>query len=415
MPLPPPVLIENATLIDVARGAVQGEVHILVENGRIGGISSSPIRATGAARIDLKGRHVLPGLIDCHVHVTATRVDLGASAVLPDSYVTAVAAQVMKASLHAGFTTLRDLGGADHGLVQALDEGLIEGPRLVICGKALSQTGGHSDFRGRYDDRDDTWYARKLGAMGRIVDGVDAIRRACREEIKAGASFIKLMANGGVASPTDPIAFLGFSRDEIAAAVEEAANAQTYVAAHLYTDQAIRRAVELGVRSVEHANLIEKDTAELMARHGAFACPTVAVFEALRRDGARLGFPQTSIDKVETVRARGLEAVEILAKAGVKIAYGTDLIGELRAAPGLQASGFDLMAEVLGPAGVIRSATATAAELLNMQGQIGCLAEGAHADIIAIAGNPLEDVGLLSRGAVDLVMKGGAVFRNGLN
>jgi imidazolonepropionase-like amidohydrolase len=173
---------------------------------------------------------------------------------LPNTLVALRSARIMRDMLMRGFTTVRDLGGADHGLVMEINEGLIEAPRLVICGKALSQTGGHTDYRGRYHARNVDYYADRAGALGRVVDGVDDVRRAAREEIKAGAQFVKIMANGGVSSPTDPIASLGLSADEVRAAVEEAHNAQTYVAAHLYTDEAIRRAVELGVESVEHGN-----------------------------------------------------------------------------------------------------------------------------------------------------------------
>ena len=159
---------------------------------------------------------------------------------LPDALVAHRAARIMSGMLRRGFTTVRDVGGATEGLRLALAEGLFEGPRLFLCGTALSQTGGHCDFRGRHDDRDASVYGSRLGSLGRLVDGVDAVRRACREEIKGGADFInEVMASGGVASPTDPIDFLGFSRAELEAAVEEAAMAQTHVAAHLYTDEAI--------------------------------------------------------------------------------------------------------------------------------------------------------------------------------
>lgn len=408
-----PVILENATLLDVHQGELQPDHHLMVADGMIREISETPIRASATRRIDLAGRILMPGLIDCHVHVTAAVTSLAASALLPDSYVALKTRAIMHGMLRRGFTTVRDLGGADYGLVRAVEEDLIEGPRLVICGKALSQTGGHGDFRGRYDERNGSYFDRRLGSIARICDGVDAVRAACREEIKAGASFIKIMANGGVASPTDPVGFLGFSRAELDAAVEEARSAQTYVAAHLYTDEAIRRAVEAGVRSVEHANLIERPTAEFMAHVGAFACPTLITYEALRREGASYGIKADTIAKVEEVRLRGAVAVDIMHQAGVRIVYGTDLLGELHR---YQSDGLALMADILPPAEVIKSATVHAAELLDMTGQLGCITEGAFADLIVIADNPLDDISALSRGeeAVLMVMKGGRIFKNGL-
>ncbi len=244
MPMPDAqtILFTNASLLDGTSDEARGGVSVLVEGGTVREVSDGPIRS--AARVvDLGGRTLMPGLIDCHVHVVAGLPDLGANAMLPDALVAYHAAKILRGMLGRGFTTVRDLGGATFALVAALEQELIEGPRLAICGKALSQTGGHADFRGRYDNRDPEYQTRRLGSLGRICDGVEACRLAARDELRGGATFVKIMANGGVASPTDPIAFMGFSVDEIRAIVEEARNAQTYVAAHLYTDEAIRRAV----------------------------------------------------------------------------------------------------------------------------------------------------------------------------
>jgi imidazolonepropionase-like amidohydrolase len=281
----------------------------------------------------------------------------------------------------------------------------------VICGKALSQTGGHTDYRGRYDRRAADHYPDRLGAMGRICDGVDELRRAAREEIKAGAQFLKLMANGGVSSPTDPIAFLGFSREEMLAAVEEAAMAQTYVAAHLYTDEAIRRAVECGVTSVEHGNLVTPETARLMAEKGATAVPTLVTYDALAEDGPGLGLPPDSIAKIEDVRGAGLESLTTFREAGVEMAFGTDLLGAMHRR---QSDEFLIRGRVLPAQEVIRSATSVAARLLRLEGEIGTLAPGARADILLVDGDPLADLSLLTgQGrALPLIAKGGAVIKN---
>jgi imidazolonepropionase-like amidohydrolase len=373
-------------------------------------VSEKPI-ASAARAVDLKGKTLMPGLIDCHVHVTATLTNLAQNAMLPDSLVALRAAEIMRGMLMRGFTTVRDVAGADIGLKMAVEEGLIQGPRLVICCKALSQTNGHSDFRGRFDTRETTWFERKLGMLGRIVDGVPECRRAAREEIKAGAEFIKVMANGGVASPTDPIAFLGFSREELTAIVEEAENAQTYVAAHLYTDQAIRRAVECGVKSVEHANLIEPATAKLMAAKGAWAVPTTVVYDALANEGAALGLPPDSVAKVETVRTGGMRALETLRDAGVMMGYGSDLIGT--AMHRHQSEEFVIRGRVLPAKDVIRAATSDAARICRMEGKIGVIAPGAHADLIVVDGDPLKDLSLLTGQGrhMPAIIKGGALVK----
>jgi imidazolonepropionase-like amidohydrolase len=407
------LLFQNAALLDGTADEALPGMNVLVEDGTIREVSDRPFTASGARAVDLAGRTLMPGLIDCHVHVIAALANLGQNALLPDALVAYHAAKIMRGMLHRGFTTVRDVGGATYALVQALEQDLIEGPRLVICGKALSQTGGHADFRGRYDNRDPDYQTRRLGSLGRICDGVDACRAAARDEIRGGASFVKIMANGGVASPTDPIAFLGFSRDEITAIVEEAENAQGYVAAHLYTDEAIRRAVECGVRSVEHANLVTPQTAAVMRERGAFACPTLVTYEALKDEGASLGFPPDSVAKIDDVRLKGLESLEIMHRAGVPMAYGTDLLGEMHRH---QSEEFVIRGRVLPAIEVIRSTTVHAADLIGMPGKIGCIREGAHADLVVVDGNPLADLSLLTGQGrhMPMIIKNGRFVKNEL-
>lgn len=407
------ILLTNASVLDGTSDAARPGCSVLVADGLIREVADGPIASASAQVVDLGGRTLMPGLIDCHVHVIAALADLGRNAMLPDALVAFHAARLMREMLMRGFTTLRDVGGATQALVDALDQGLIEGPRLVICGKALSQTGGHTDFRGRYDNRDTGYQTLRLGALGRVCDGVDAVRAAARDEIRQGATFVKIMANGGVASPTDPIAFMGFSVDEVRAIVEEAQNAQTYVAAHLYTDDAIRRAVEAGVRSVEHANLITPATARLMKERGAFACPTLVTYEALKNEGASLGFPASSVAKIDDVRLKGLESLEIMHAAGVTMAYGTDLLGPMHRH---QSEEFVIRGQVLPAIEVIRSATINAAALLRMEGKVGTVAAGAHADLIVVDGDPLADLSLLTRQGRHMaaIMQAGRFVKNTL-
>lgn len=412
--MPQSIIFDNARVLDGRSPEGEHGMSVRVEGGRIREVSDQRLASTTARRIDLRGRTLMPGLIDCHVHVVAALAHLGRNAMLPDALVAYHAARTMREMLHRGFTTVRDVGGATQALVDALAQGLITGPRLVICGKALSQTGGHTDFRGRYDNHDTDYQTRRLGTLGRVVDGVDACRQAARDELRQGATFLKIMANGGVASPTDPIAFLGYSKDEIRAVVEEAHNARTYVAAHLYTDDAIARAVECGVRSVEHGNLIENGTAKLMRERGAIACPTLVTFEALKNEGAALGLLPVSVAKIDDVRLRGLESLEIMRSAGVTMAFGTDLLAEMHRH---QSEEFVIRGRVLPAIEVIRATTVNAAVLLRMEGQIGIVAPDAFADLIVVNGDPLDDLSLLTQQGFHLpvVMQNGAFVKNELD
>ena len=253
-------------------------------------------------------------------------------------------------------------------------------------------------------------WSRNFGALGRVADGVDEVRRACRQELRQGAQFIKIMANGGVASPTDPIAWQGYSVSEMTAAVEEAADAQTYVSAHLYTPEAIERALQCGVHSLEHCNRIDEKRARMAAAAGAVAVPTLVTYEALAEDGPSYGFPPGSIAKIEDVRAAGLNSLSILKAAGVTIAFGTDLLGPTHVR---QSEEFTIRARVLPSADIIASVTTVAARLIGMEGKLGVVAPGAIADLLVVDGAPLENASVLTdhQGAIKLVMQGGKVHR----
>jgi imidazolonepropionase-like amidohydrolase len=408
---PVQILFTNATLVtgepdpasDWGGSLPQARpgMQVLVEGNAIREVSDRPITATSATAIDLKGSTLMPGLIDCHVHVLAGTLALGSQAYWPDTHVLLKALPIMRGMLDRGFTTVRDAAGAPYALATAQAEGLFVGPRLFVPGKGLSQTGGHGDVRPRNDGRETAWLDRQLGTMCRIANGVDEVRRACREELRSGAHMIKLMANGGVASPTDPIAFLQYSREEICAAVEEAAMAQTYTMAHLYTDEAIRRAVECGVHSLEHCNLIEAETAKLAALRRCIAVPTLVAYEGLAKDGARYGLPPESIAKIETVRIGGLNSLATMRAAGLPMAFGSDLLGELHPQ---QSDEFRIRAQVLPAAEILAGATTLAARLIRQVGKLGVVAPGAAADLLVVDGDPLSDITILSR--PDQVIRG---------
>jgi imidazolonepropionase-like amidohydrolase len=402
----------NARIVDGTTPEPKGPVSVIVEGDRIVDIGAN-IQASGATTLDLADKTLMPGLIDCHVHVIAVVASLAQNAKLPDSLVTSRSMHVMSDMLKRGFTTVRDVGGADFGLKIAVEEGLFPAPRLVISGKALSQTGGHCDFRGRFDDTPSATTRLPLGALGRVCDGVPEIRRAAREELKGGADFIKIMANGGCASPTDPIHFFGFSKEELLAVVEEAESASTYVSAHVYTDAAIRRCVEAGVHSLEHCNIIKRETADLAAGRGCVSVPTLVTYEKLTTEGPSLGITPDSVAKVEVVRSAGMESLDIMYKAGLPMAYGTDLLGEMHRH---QSEEFVIRGRVLPTQTVIASTTHIAAKLLRMDGQIGVVAPGAFADLVVVDGNPLKDLSLLTgQGkSMPLIMKGGKIVKSEL-
>nr|WP_319391401.1 amidohydrolase family protein [uncultured Cohaesibacter sp.] len=401
------LLIRNARIVDGTSPEPSCTVDIAIENGKFVDVATN-VTFDADETLDLKGAIVMPGLIDCHVHVIATTANLGQNAELPNAWVALQSARIMKNMLMRGFTTVRDLGGADRGLQMATEASLIDAPRLVICGKALSQSGGHTDYRGAYHNRDVSYYPDKLGALGRVCDGVPAVLQAAREELKNGAQFIKIMADGGVSSPSDPVGYLVFSVDEIKAAVEVAKGFGSYVAAHLYDDAAIVRALDCGVECIEHGNLMSDDTMARIAREGQVVVPTNITFDYLAKEGAQFGLPPESVAKIEDVREAGLERLAKMHKAGIVMGYGTDLLGGMHPQ---QSGEFELRGRYLPSDAVIRSATIDAAKVLRMEGQIGTIAPGAFADLIVVDGNPLDDLGLLAdQGAhMPLILQNGAI------
>ena len=405
-------LFTGGRILDTRKGQLIDGMSVLVRNGRIEKIAARIEKPEGTEEVALNGKVLMPGMIDCHVHVVAESLDLWSNSIAPSSLAALRSARVMQESLLRGFTILRDLGGADHGLVRAVEEGLIDGPRLVICGKGLSTTGGHCDLRQRTDNRPGIMSDR-LGSMGILVDGVDDVRRVSREMIKEGARFIKVMANGGVSSPNDPIHSIQFSKDELAAIVEEADNAGLYVSAHVYTDKSIRRVVELGVHSLEHCNLITPETAKLAAEKGCIAVPTLVAYDALALDGEELGLGEAEFAKIETVRQGGLRSLEIMRDAGLPMAFGSDLLGQLRKYHCME---FELLAKVLTPAEIIYSATIVGADLCRMSGEAGIVAEGAFADLLVIDGDPLSDISLLQHDGAHMsaIMIDGRFVKNTL-
>ncbi|HXC89605.1 MAG TPA: amidohydrolase family protein [Stellaceae bacterium] len=406
------IVFANCAVLDGTRAERREDHHVLVEGGVIREVADRPIRSAAAETIDLNGATLMPGLIDAHVHVIAVDHVLARLSEQPASLVALRAARVLEGMLMRGFTTVRDAGGADGGLAQAVEDGLVRGPRVFPSGQALSQTGGHGDLRPRTRSTSVVACACCEGgaALARIADGVAECRRAARDELRKGATQIKIMASGGVASPYDPVWNLQYSEDEVRAIVEEARAWRTYVMAHAYTPEAIRRSVDFGVRSIEHGNLIDEATAAQVAGADAFVVPTLVTFDALHRFGRDLGFPEASLAKLGDVREAGLRSLEILQRARVRIGFGTDLLGAMHRH---QAHEFAIRAEAMAPFDIVRSATTINAELLNRVGELGVVAPGACADLIVLDGDPLADISLLDGQGEHLthIMKDGVFYK----
>jgi imidazolonepropionase-like amidohydrolase len=402
----PALLVRGGDVLDVTAGTYLEGHDVLAVDGRVVEVGRNLRTGLEVQVLDATGTRVLPGLVDGHVHVTAATADLGALTTWAPSYVTAHTSVLLRRMLERGFTTVRDTGGADHGLARAQAEGLFPGPRLVYGGKAFSQTGGHGDVRtaGQHAQEDPGCCV----ALGRVVDGVDALRAAARDELRKGAHHLKVMAGGGVSSPTDRIDSTQYSQEELRAVVEEARAANRYVTAHAYTARSVEHALTAGVRSVEHGNLIDERSVELLREHDAFLVPTLVTYWALQEEGREFGLPQDSWRKVAEVLDAGLHALEIAHRGGARIVHGSDLLGGMQRH---QSQEFRIRADVLPALDVLRSATTVAAELLGLTGQVGVLDVGAHADLLLVEGDPLADVTVLAEPGehVPVVVQAGRV------
>jgi imidazolonepropionase-like amidohydrolase len=406
------IVFRNANLFDSFTGELNPETTIVVENGKIGTVTRGSLDVDDAQEIDVAGRVVLPGLIDGHVHVAATVPDFFKLSMMPQSLVTAQTSDILEQMLKRGYTTVRDAGGADSGLVQAIEQGHFAGPRLFIAGRALTQTGGHGDARPAFYPGMNCACCGAIGLLGAVADGVSEVRRAARNEIRNGATHIKVMAGGGVSTPNDPLEGTQYSIEELTAIVEEAKAARTYVMAHAYAPEAIQRAVRAGIRSIEHGNLLDLETAQLMAEYGAYLVPTLATYAAIERNGEKLGWSPAMREKADRVKHLGIEAIRIAQSAGVKIGLGSDLLGDMHAC---QYEEFTLRQAAMKPADILKSATSVNAEMMNQTGKIGVIAQGAHADLIVLDRNPLDDLAVFQQpGTLRAVMKGGQFYVNNL-
>ncbi|MFA7588204.1 MAG: amidohydrolase family protein, partial [Novosphingobium sp.] len=385
------LLIRNCRIFDGHTILNDGRhLTIAIADGRIervGPIDDAEDRAV----IDAEGRTAMPGLIDAHFHACSPTLSVPTADGMPDSLLAQHARAILEGALLRGFTSVRDMGGADLGLHQAVEQGLVRGPRLFFCGKAFSQTGGHGDLRqtGRSPIHATGCACAYHGSLTRVVDGADALRKEIRETLRQGAHHIKLMLSGGVLSPTDPLWMPQYSDAEIRAAVEEACGRHCYVAAHAHTSEAAIRCAELGIRSIEHGTLIDEQAAERIADTDSFVVPTLAIIDALLDDAISSTLSPEARSKVSALMDSALQAIIHCEQAGVPIGFGTDLLGQLHPRQNRE---FLLRSAVQSPIDILRSATSVNARLLNREGEIGVIAPRAQADLLLIDGDPLQSV-----------------------
>ena len=375
-------------------------LDIVIRHGRIEALVGGGSEVAEAGVLDCAGSFLLPGLIDCHVHITAggEANDLNSSRNDPAPLRAWKAAGYAHRTLEAGFTTVRDLGAMEHlniHLAKAIDAGLIPGPKILAAGMGVTMTGGHGH-----------------GFIAREADGPDEVRKAVREQLRAGARAIKLFASGGVLTPGVDPRSPSFTQDELAAGVEEAHKAFRVVAAHAQAADGIKNAIRAGVDSIEHGVWLDDEAIELMAQRGTYLVPTLIAPYLIAKGGLDAGIPAFAVDKSHQVLEDHIASFQRAVKAGVKVAMGTDQ-GTPLSRPGENAQEIVRIAEYgLSPGAAILAATKWASQLLRVDNETGDLRPGLAADVLVLNEDPLDDISVLTRNAcIQAVVKDGNVVR----
>jgi imidazolonepropionase-like amidohydrolase len=419
--IPSQTLFNNVRIFNAKSDDLTAPSYVLIRGNKIEKISSQPIATDKSIKttiVDGTGRTLMPGLIDAHTHLMFATVSQPVVLTSDIGYINVAAVKAADDMLMRGFTSVRDLGGPVLGLKRGIDTGLVPGPRIWPCGAFISQTGGHGDFRlpSEIPSRPgDFTYSERIGAAA-IADSPDMVRLRVREQLMLGASQIKLMAGGGVASDYDPLDVTQYSVPELRAAVEAAENWGTYVTVHAYTPRAVRQALEAGVKCIDHGQLLDEATVKLMAEKGVWWS-----LQPFVNDGPST-YPEGSPNRVKQLEMfGGTDAAYVMArKHKIKTAWGTDILfsAETAARQGKQLS---KMVRWYSNADVLKMATSGNAELLALSGKrspypgrIGVVEEGALADLLLVEGDPLANISLVEDPATNFVviMKDGNVYKN---
>lgn len=405
------VVIRNAIVVDGTGREPAAGLDVMVENGRISRIAPGGGPVTADQTVDAHGATLLPGLTDAHVHlgIVGRPPNLAGDQSLVE-YVLDVRATIT-ATLHDGFTTVRDAGGLDPVWARLVENGRIEGPRILPSGAMITQTGGHGDFRAAHEAAHRHASIPGITAGPEIADGADAVRRAAREQLRRGATQIKLFVSGGVVSPTDPLESIQFSIEEIAAAVDVARSWGTYVLVHAHTSAAMRNAVAAGARSIEHGSILDEETAAQVARAGVFIVPTLVVLgpPPQMRDRVPVLTPAEQ-RKFDLVSSASRRSVGLAREHGIQIGSGSDLIG-----PDQRGRAWEIVekARALGAMAAIESATRVNAELFGLSDRIGTIEAGKDADLILVRGDVLTRIETLAEpDGVPFVMRRGEIVRD---
>ena len=419
----PKTLFTNVKIFDGVKDRLT-DGQVLVEGNMIVGVGND-LDGSGATVVDGGGRTLMPGLTDAHVHLMLNDAPHVSIYEKPWSYVGAQAVAGAEAMLMRGFTTVRDVGGPVAGLKQAIDEGLVKGPRVLPTGAFISQTSGHGDlatssaklspyFTGIPDKG-------TLFGWAFVADGVPEVQKAAREVLRTGASQIKVMAGGGVSSYFDPLDTTQYTLEELQAIVTEADHWGTYVAAHAYTDQAVRLCIEAGIKSIEHGPFLTEESLKMMAENDVWLGPQAYLFGMTPEQLNILGTPAEP--KMRKVNKESELVVNKARELGVKISWGTDLFGPLEK-QALQPLEFRARAKYFSNLEILRQATSGNAELFELsglrhpyqEGALGVIREGAYADMVLVDGNPLEDIEVMVDPKVNfkLIMKNGVIYKNTL-